>query len=315
MLNPWTLQVVVAVADAGSFSAAGDELAMTQPAVSRQVAGLERQLGVKLFRRLTRGVTPTPAGEVAVTHARGILAQLDSMEAMVRAYGGNDAGRLRLGGFPSANAFLLPEAIYRLQTARPGVDVSLVPVDPFDTVDAVRRGDLDVGLVTSWQLYAQPQVARVDPDAARPLAADDVELVHLADEDLVLALPPDHPLADEPTVRLRALHDETWIEGAYPDCLGPIPRLAEALGARPRVGFICHDWSGKQALVARGAGVMLVPELAVDSIREGVELRATRPKLPPRRLFAAVPKPPYRPPVIDEMLQVLTSLVPASALA
>lgn len=315
MLNPWTLQVVVAVADAGSFSAAGEVLAMTQPAVSRQVAGLERQLGVKLFRRLTRGVTPTPAGEVAVAHARGILAQLDAMEAMVRAYGGNDAGRLRLGGFPSANAFLLPEAIFRLQSARPGVDVSLAPVDPFETVDAVRRGDLDLGLVTSWQLYAQPDAARHDPDGAHLLATDGIDLVHLADEELVLALPPTHPLVGEPVVRLRALRDETWIEGAYPDCLGPIPRLAEALGAPPRVGFVCHDWSGKQALVARGAGVMLVPELAVESIREGVELRPTRPKLPPRRLFAAVPTPPYRLPVIDEMLELLRSLVPARAAA
>jgi DNA-binding transcriptional LysR family regulator len=309
MLNPWTLHIVVAVADAGSFSAAGEELAMTQPAVSRQIAGLERQLGVKLFRRLPRGVTPTPAGDAAVAHARSILAQLRSMEAMVRAYGGDDAGGLRLGGFPSANAFLVPEAIFRLQASRPGVDVSLSPVDPFDAVDAVRRGDLDLGLVTSWQLYAQPEVARVDPDAARPIATDGVDLVHLADEGLVLALPPSHPLADEATVRLRALRDETWIEGAYPDCLGPIQRLAEALGGPPRVDFICHDWTGKQALVARGAGVMLVPELAVGSIRSGVELRPTRPKLPPRALFAVVPKAPYRPPVIDEMVSVLASVV------
>ncbi|MFC0529326.1 helix-turn-helix domain-containing protein [Phytohabitans kaempferiae] len=66
MLDHWTLRVLVEVADRGSFSAAGDALSMTQPAVSRQIGGLERRLGVPLFRRVPRGLQLTQAGATAV---------------------------------------------------------------------------------------------------------------------------------------------------------------------------------------------------------------------------------------------------------
>src|SRR5918999_3206525 len=117
MLDAWTLRVLVEVADRGSFSAAAAALSMTQPAVSRQMAGLERRLGVPLFRRRHRGALPTAPGEVAIEMARDVLARMAALEARLGTFAGLDAGRLRLSGFPSANTSLVPEAIRRFGQA------------------------------------------------------------------------------------------------------------------------------------------------------------------------------------------------------
>jgi DNA-binding transcriptional LysR family regulator len=312
MADLWALRILVEVADRGSFSAAAEELVLTQPAVSRQMNGLERQFGLALFHRRARGVTLTAAGETAVDLARSVLARVDALDATMRALSGLDAGHLRLAAFSSANTSFVPEAIRRFNADHPGVTVTLAQVDPFDILGEVNAGRVDLALLTAWQLYADPWAAHADPLTA-PLAADDldrVELVPLLDEDLLIALPDGHPLATRATVPLRELRDSAWIEGAYPDCLGPLPQLADALGRAPRIGFTCHDWNGKQALVAAGAGIMLVPTLARPAIRPDIQLRPTNPRLPTRRLYAAVPEPPFRTPAATTMLDLLTKLIP-----
>ncbi|MCO1656804.1 LysR family transcriptional regulator [Pseudonocardia humida] len=315
MLDAWSLRVLVEVADHGSFSAAAQALSMTQPAVSRQVAGLERRLGVPLFRRVHRGTRPTGPGGVAVELARDVLARMAALEARMGAFGGLAAGELRLSAFPSANAALVPAAIRRFGRDHPGIALSLVQSDPDGPLPAVRGGRVDLALLTSWQLYAHPAAARTDPDAValtdRDLAG--LDLLPLLDERLSVALPAGHPLAGADPVPLAGLRDEMWIEGGHPDCLGPIPQLAAALGGPPRIGFFCEDWNGKQALVAAGAGVTLVPTLARAAVRDGVVLRPTAPELPTRRLYALSAAPPQRLPAVTAMLGLLTELAGALA--
>ncbi|MFC7280184.1 LysR substrate-binding domain-containing protein [Paractinoplanes rhizophilus] len=135
-----------------------------------------------------------------------------------------------------------------------------------------------------------------------------MELIPLLDEELLVGLPAGHRLADQPRVRLRELKDEVWVEGGFPDCLGPIPRLTEALGGEPRIGFHCDDWNGKQALVAAGAAIMLVSTLAQPAIQREVVLRPTSPRLPTRRLFAGTTAPPFRMPAVTAMLSILMGI-------
>ena len=307
MPDLWSLRILVTVAEHGSFSAGAEALVLTQPAVSRQIAGLEREVGVRLFRRVPRGVALTPAGAVAVDLARGVLARVDAFSATMRTYAGLDGGHLRLAGTPSANTSLLPDAIRRFGDAHPGVTVSLRQVDPFRVLGAVRDGDVDLAMVTEWQLVEDPWQARVDPDAPSldPDDVDGVDLVPVLDEEMLLALPAGHRLAGAEAVALADLRDETWVEGAHPDCLGPLHRLSHAIGGPPRVGFTCDDWTGKQALVEGGAGVMIVPTLAVAAMRSGIALRLTVPTLERRRLFVAVPERPYRTPQADSMVDLL----------
>ena len=317
MLDLWALRVLVEVADRGSFSAAAQALSMTQPAVSRQIAGLERRVGIALFRRVPRGVRATIAGEVAVDLARDILTRMKMLQARLGTFTTLETGQLRISAFASANTSLVPEAIRRFTKAHPGITVSLAQPEPDGRLASVRDGRVDLALLTAWDLYANPNAAKYDLNVS-PLegsALDGIDLVPLLDEELHLALAGTHPLAAADTVRLRDLHEAAWIEGAHPDCLGPIPWLTQTLGNPPRISFVCDDWTGKLALVAVGAGVTLVPTLAQAAIRRDIVLRPTFPALPTRRLYAAAAAPPFRLPAVNAMLTILATIASNSPAA
>ncbi len=215
-----------------------------------------------------------------------------------------------MSAYSSANTSFMPEVIHRFSRAHPGVGVTLVQPGPAGPLAALRDDRVDLALITAWSLYADLEAARtaISPEPLDPSELDGLDLVPLLDEEFHVALPADHPLARHRRVRLSDLREETWIEGGHPDCLGPIPQLANALGGPPRIGFFCEDWNGKQALVAGGSGIMLVPTLAQDSAHPGIVLRPTTPSLPRRRLYAATSSPPFRLPAVTAMLAVLTEV-------
>jgi DNA-binding transcriptional LysR family regulator len=292
MLNLNRLLVLVEVADRGSFSAAAQAMVMTQPAVSRQIAALEREVGSRLVERLPRGVRLTQAGELAVEHARAVLARLATAEAQLNALVDLTGGRLRLSAFASANTALVPQALARFRQRYPEVELTLAGADAARNLSAVRSGDLDLALVTDWDL---------DP----PETAAGLELLPVLDDELLVALGQGHHLARRGQLGLRELSGETWIEGAHPDCLGPLGRFFEVAGFTPRIGFHCDDWHGKQALVAAGVGVTLFPTLALAGKRDGIVLRPLRPALPSRRVLVAVPAAGYRAPATAPMVEIL----------
>jgi DNA-binding transcriptional LysR family regulator len=227
---------------------------------------------VQLVERRPRGVRLTHAGEVALAHAKAVLARLAMAETQLKGLANLEGGRLRLGAFASANTSLLPEAIASFKQRYPAVEVSLAGTDAHGNLAAIQAGELDLALITSWDLPGSGDT-------------DGIELLPIVDDGLLVALGRDHPLARRRRLRLRDLAAETWIEGAHPDCLGPLEDFFTVAGFEPRIGFHCDDWNGKQALVAGGLGVMLFPSLAP----------AQRPRR--RRAASAQPSPagPPRP--------------------
>ena len=191
------LRVLREVAAQGSFSAAADALAFTQPAISRQIATLEAEAGTRLVDRTARGVRLTPAGELLVEHAEAILGRLAAAESQLEALAEVDAGRLRLGTFPTASATLTPLAIAAFAQEYPGVDLRLFEGRSPEMLPLVAAGELDLAVVPD-----------TDPD---PPA--DVELEFLMDDPFYLALSCEHPLADAGDLRMEDLREETWIEG------------------------------------------------------------------------------------------------------
>src|SRR3954447_18658251 len=109
MLDVAKLATLRAVVEHGSFSAAARALVLTQPAVSRQVSLLERQVGTQLVRRTQQGVHATEAGKVLCEHAGAIVDRLRLAEAQVAEVAGLRAGHLRLGSFFTALVFLSAE--------------------------------------------------------------------------------------------------------------------------------------------------------------------------------------------------------------
>jgi DNA-binding transcriptional LysR family regulator len=268
MLDPRRLLTFRAVAEAGSFSAAARELALTQPAVSQQVAALERELGARLLHRGPGGLTLTDAGAVALEHAQAVADRLALADVQLAELG-DDRGPLRVGGFPSALATIVPAAI-----------ASVVPqrVDAVEgTIEELAAGVADgrLHLAVLFQDAAAPP--REYPGLRRH---------ELLDEPFVIAVGPGHRLADRRTVRLRELAEDPWVA---PSQRGIVHAACVAAGFEPDIAFVTRDVLAIRALVAEDLGVTLTPRLIAGHLH-GVHVLTLRDEAPRRALYALTPR-------------------------
>jgi molybdate transport repressor ModE-like protein len=291
MLDVKRLKVLREVAAQGSFSAAAEKLGYTQSAVSQQIAALEREAGSTLIERNPRGLRLTDAGEALVRHADKILARLADAEAELEAIAGLRGGRLRLATFPTAGATLVPHAIREFSHRHPDVELTLRDLEPHESVPLLKAGELDLILVE-------------DSDVDE--GDEDVELVHLLEDPMHLALPTDHPLASKQRVRIADLAGESWIQSTMTcPCRRHVHNACAAAGFEPRGAYESDDFQVVQGLVAAGVGVALIPALGLVSERSDVVIRPIGPKPPARKILAAAPANDYRSPAVTEMLEIL----------
>jgi DNA-binding transcriptional LysR family regulator len=288
MFDATRLRVFREVAQRGSISAAADALSFTQPAVSRQIATLEREAGTQLLERLPRGIRLTEAGRVLLGHAEAILDRMTAAQTQVEAVTRLEAGRLRIGAFATANATIVSRAIAAFTRAHPEVELSLAEGTSVQLIARLRAGELDVAIATD----------PVEHDL------DELAVFEIVEDPMLVALPLDHPLAHKPKLRLRDLRDAAWIEGGPADCRRPLFRACAAAGFEPSIRFGAEQWLGKQGLVAAGVGVTLIPGLALASVRDDITLRSLGPDAPTRRVVALVPKG-YRAPAAEPFVALV----------
>jgi DNA-binding transcriptional LysR family regulator len=268
MLDPRRLLTFHAVAQAGSFSAAARELSLTQPAVSQQVAALERELGARLLHRGAGGLTLTDAGTVALEHAQALAARLALADSQLAELG-DDRGALRVGGFPSALATLVPAAIASVVPQR----VKAVE----GTVEELAAGVADGSL----------HVAVLFQDAAEPRREHAGLRRHeLLDEPFVIAVGPEHRLARRRAARLPELAHDPWVA---PSERGIVRSACVAAGFEPDIAFVTRDVLAIRALVAAGLAVTLTPRLIAGHLH-GVRVLQLRDDPPRRALYALTPR-------------------------
>jgi DNA-binding transcriptional LysR family regulator len=278
MLNVNRLRILIEVANRGSLSAAADALSYTQSAVSQQVAALEAETGVTLLERLPRGVRLTPAGEVLLTYAEGIIARLHAAEAEMAAIAGLRGGQLRMASFPTAGATLMPLAIAIFRAQHPEVELTLAEGEPEEIAPRLSAGEFDIALLFEFEGTSES----LGPELSR---------LPLFEDPMFLALPADHPLSRRRTLRLENLRAEAWIQtSASSPCAQHVVRSCHAAGFEPIVSFESDDYQTVQGLVAAGVGVALIPKLALSGAREDIAIRALSPHSPVREVIAATPE-------------------------
>ncbi|WP_411103708.1 LysR substrate-binding domain-containing protein [Streptomyces sp. cmx-4-9] len=241
-----------AVVASGSYSAAARLLGYTQPAITQQMKALERAAGTPLFTRLGRRMQLTEAGESLARHAETILGTLSAAESQLKAYARLRTGRVRLCGFPSANATLVPEALSALAAEHPGVQVELLEGEPPASLRRLERGECDITLA-----FTYPGLHEEVPD--------EVVEVRLLEDQLTVLLPTGHALARRRAVHLADLAEERWIAGC-PRCRANLLHECAGLGFVPDIRFATDDNLVVQSLVAQGLGVAMMPALVLPSL-------------------------------------------------
>src|SRR5581483_2345697 len=305
----------------GSFSAAAEVLGYTQPAVSRQIATLEAELGAILVRRAPQGAVLTDAGRILVERGEALLGQLASVELELQALAGLEGGRLRMGSFASAAASIVPLAIAEFRSRYPSVEISIRMADPVDSLSALRAGELDITLshdplasrVHEFQDIGVGGAGAVDgdPPQTQPRLPPGenvagLELVALFDDPMYVAMPQGHPLAQIEPLGLERFADEPWMLATTSTC--PDSRLflraCHAAGFEPRIAFQNDDYPAILGFVAAGVGVALIPDMVARGVRDDVVVRVLDPAPPPRPIMAVMPAG-YRSPAAAAMLEVL----------
>lgn len=255
------------VARQGQYTRAAEALHVSQPAVSKCVKDLERQVGAALFEPIGRRVQLTGAGRLLLPHAERVLAELADAARALEGLAGGDAGRLVVGASSTPGTYLLPSLLGEFRRVHPQVEVALEIADTQEVLGRVLDGRLDLGVVGEAQF-------------APALQAD-----LFRTETLVLIMAAGHPLARRKRVTLRELEAEPFVLRERGSSTREVlERTLAAQGIRPRVVMELGNTEAVKRTVAAGLGVSLVSEHAV-----GLEERAgglvTRrvPELDPKR--------------------------------
>jgi len=247
-MNLRDLHYLVAVAEHRHFGKAADASFVSQPTLSMQLKKLEKELGVQLIERNPRHVLLTDAGRQVVERAKLILAEVDNIHGIARQAADADSGTVRIGLFPTLAPYYLPHVVPKVHQRFPDLELLLVE----EKTDVVHRqlseGKLDAALM------------------AMPVGDERLHVEPLFDEDFVLAVPADHPLAQtEGPIDMSVLEDEHVLLLEEGHCLrDQALSVCQLAGASERSGFRATSLETLRQMVAAGVGVTLLPQLAVQ---------------------------------------------------
>ncbi|MBR7831695.1 LysR family transcriptional regulator [Actinospica durhamensis] len=245
------LRAFVAVADHGTYGAAARALAVTQPALTKQIQALEARVGGTLLRRGRQGAEPTALGRALLPDARDAVERLDAFALRARRLSAGGAGTLAVG-FGLSTIDIAPRTVAEFRRRRPGIRVALDDLSSAVQFERLRRGELDAGFV------------RLPVDAGVPA-------VELGGDELVLAVPE----GVDPEPGAEALISELGLvcltRSGSPGFVGLTDRYLAAADLRPRILQRANDVQTVLALVAAGIGGALVSARA-GAIAPGLRL-------------------------------------------
>ncbi|WBQ04357.1 LysR family transcriptional regulator [Kribbella sp. CA-293567] len=287
------LRVLREFRERGSVTDTALAMHLTTSAVSQQLSGLSRELGFPVTVKVGRKLVLTPEGKALLDHADAVFARLE--EARVDLQNWSPAGRCRIdvGGFSSILTGLLPGVVQLMRVQAPLADLRLHQVESPELFDRLDDGTVDVALSLSFRGSPEPDDSRY-------------HRVELGVDVLDVALPRDHPAADEATVALRDLCGEEWISGTPGgSCDVLLQTACNAAGFTPQIVHRLEDWLSTAAFVAAGQAITLIPRLAQVTLPAGLVIRPLRGPVPERYVFAAIRQGAQNDPYLVELLESL----------
>jgi LysR family hydrogen peroxide-inducible transcriptional activator len=272
------LRYVIAVARTENFSRAAEQCHVSQPSLSQQIQKLEDELGERLFDRMKRATKVTRHGEMFLPRAIRILEEVDA--AKREATDAQDLlhGTLTVGVLPTIAPYLLPDVMARFTEKFPGVEIVVQEDTTERLLQLAHRYEIDFAL------------------ASQPIQDNRLEIRGLFSEELLLALPPGHPLTRKRTVAVSDLKGERLMVMKEGHCLGDqVLGFCDRGDVKPKISFRSSQLDTIQALVSSGLGISLIPAMAVRRKHgDSPEYRSLQSPRPERKIVALWPK--QRPP-------------------
>lgn len=239
---------VLAVARERSFSKAAAQLHLAQPSLSQQIAKLEKEWGVQLFHRFSQQIELTDAGERFVQVAQALVDEAEGLEREMRAYAKGEAGKLMIGSLPITGAHVLPRVLSAFHQQYPAIELKLIEERSSQLEEMLVRGKLDVSLLT---------MPITDPFLLTE------PIIH---EEIFLAVPPHHPLANHTDVSIEDLVDQPFILLKEGQGFRQISMdLCQNAGFKPIIVFESTNIQTVQSLVAAGMGISFIPQMITRS--------------------------------------------------
>lgn len=233
------------VAEAGNISRAAEILHLSQPAITKQIHALERELKTPLFDRTGRGVELTAAGRVLCDYAGRSLALLEEGRQAIGDVGAGATGQLAIGCGVTTGIFQLPAWLHELQCELPGIDVTVRTGESREIVNLALERHIDLGLITS------------------PVEHPDLQMIPLYEEEIVLVCPGQNTRVGS-RIRLENLADYPLIlfprDSGFRDYL---EQQLNAVGAEMQVKMESDSIEAILRFVAAGLGSSFLPEVAV----------------------------------------------------
>ena len=289
------LRAFVAAAEERNISRAAQRVHLTQPALSRQIKGLEDELGVTLLQRGANSIALTAAGEIMLTEAREVLAR--ARLARERVLGVSGVPQLRIGYAPSLAAGLLPIALEAFTQKHPRVRVELLDLSTLDMLEGLAQGELDLALT-------------IPPPETRG-----VTWTKLLAEPWCLAMQKAHPLARREFIDPPALARERLVmfcRKDYPDYWHNLETWFRQHGLKPVIAGEYDGISSLMAAVEAGLGLALLGGRSARTAPAGVVVRPLRDGPEPGCVAAGTPaartNDPVRRVFIAELEQAARSM-------
>lgn len=283
------LQTFSVVADLESFTAASEQLGMTQSAVSHAVAALERELQVSLLERRRGGIATTEVGKHVLSHAKEVLRLTERIHQSAATAIGLQTGRVRLGSFPSVSARLLPDLLRRFQQRYPGIEIVLLEGTDQEVREWIMTRTVDAGVVT--------------------LPTDKgFKTVDLAQDEFLAVVSTQHRLAGNNQIDIRQLSDEPFILSKA-GCGPLIKSLFRRANVVPRIQFEVIELQTIFAMVEENMGVTIVPSMTLPSDRFKLHTMSLSPNQLRKTAFACLSKENISPAVSAFLSEIAPRII------
>lgn len=268
------LRYFLSVAQRQNFTRAGQDLGISQPALSRSIQKLEEELGQPVFERKTRSVTLTEAGTLLQARAEQVLTILEDTKAEITDDG--QSGRVRVGAIPTIAPYFLPEVLRKFAREFPKATLIVQENTTDNLLKSCTQGEIDLAIL------------------ALPVPARYLEIETLFSEELLLVLPPDHALVEREQIRLSDVEPYPFVLLDEAHCLSDnIVSFCRQRSFQPVAVERTSQLTMVQELVSLSHGLSMIPAMArdVDQSQRRV-YRSLSGKKPTRTI--AVVWNPYR---------------------